>query len=229
MKTVSVLIPVRNEEVALPYVLADVLKVRYSLVKKYNIDVIVIDDHSSDNTYVNAKQFPVTVIKSLQGSGKGCALRTGFSKARGEYVIILDGDYSHQAKDILKLLEKLDDGAGMVIGSRILGGTEEYTRMRAFGNEILTFFLNVFLKSNLTDALNGFKAFRRAIITDFIYTSVDFEIEIELIANTVRKGAKIIEVPTHERARMGGVSKSRIFYHGAKFLIRILYECLLGL
>jgi hypothetical protein len=84
--------------------------------------------------------------------------------------------------------------------------------------------LGVFTGCHLTDALNGYKVFRRDIFTDFEYTSKAFEIEIEIIANTLRKGYRIVEVSSHERARAGGEAKSFVVRHGTRFLLRIMYE-----
>ena len=76
----------------------------------------------------------------------------------------------------------------------------------------------------LSDALNGFKAFRRDVFQSFRYTSKNFEIEIELLANTLRKGYQVVEVSSHERARQGGEAKSRVIRHGTGFLVRIIGE-----
>jgi hypothetical protein len=74
--------------------------------------------------------------------------------------------------------------------------------------------------------LNGYKAFRRDVFDDFNYTSSMFEIEIELIANTLRKGYRVVEVLSHERARAGGEAKSRVIRHGTRFFWRIFTEWL---
>ena len=76
----------------------------------------------------------------------------------------------------------------------------------------------------LSDALNGYKLFRREVFTDFRYGSRNFEIEIEIIANALRKGYRVVEVISHERARAGGVMKSSAVRHGPRFLARIIWE-----
>jgi len=81
----------------------------------------------------------------------------------------------------------------------------------------------------LSDALNGYKLFRRDVFTDFVYTSRMFEIEIEIIANTLRKGYRVVEVISHERARAGGEMKSRVVRHGTRFLARIIWERMRGI
>ena len=159
-------------------------------------------------------------------SGKGIALRQGLAVARGEYLVMMDADYSHRPEDLPQFLTALQEGAGLVVGSRIYGGSDEYTRVRALGNIILTAAFGLFHGRYLSDALNGYKAFRRDVFTDFTYTSADFEIEIELLVNCLRKGYRIVEVQSHERMRAHGQSKSRAIRHGTKFLARILSEWL---
>ena len=126
------------------------------------------------------------------------------------------------------MLESLTEGVGLVIGSRVVGGSEEYTHIRALGNVFLSATLGLCTRRYLSDALNGFKVFRRDVFNDFDYTSRAFEIEIEIIANTLRKGYRVVEVSSHERARAGGVMKSNVIRHGTRFLIRILWEGLRG-
>ncbi len=191
------------------------------------VELIVVDDHSVDGTAEIARSLGARVIRNEgRHSGKGVALRVGFAAARGDYLVMMDGDCSHRPEDLPLLIEALDKGAGLVVGSRIYGGTEEYTRVRAFGNIILTFWFGFFSGRYLSDALNGFKAFRRDVFTDFDYTSRDFEIEIELLANTLRKGYRIVEVPSHERGRHAGVAKSKVIKHGTKFALRVVREWL---
>ena len=89
---------------------------------------------------------------------------------------------------------------------------------------VLNFLVGFFLKRYLSDALNGFKAFRAEIFKEFSYNSRAFEIEIELIANALRKKLPVKEISSHERSRAGGKEKSKVIRHGTKFLLRILRE-----
>lgn len=226
-KKVSIVIPAMNEAENLPVV----LKSANTLIEKekgYDFEVIVVDDHSVDGTSEVAKMDGAKVFRNEYRTGKGNALRYGFERTTGDYIVMLDADCSHNPLDIPKFLEKLEEGAGLVVGSRILGGSDEYTRVRAFGNIFLTFVFGILHRRFLTDALNGFKAFKKDVFWDFEYTSSDFEIEIELLANTLRKGYPIVEVPSHENVRRAGRVKSRVIKHGTKFFLRIIKEWLKG-
>lgn len=226
-KKVSIVIPAMNEEENLPIVLGKVNQLKEK-EKGYDFEVIVVDDHSTDNTYEIAGKNGAKVIRNEYKPGKGNALRYGFERTTGDYIVMLDADCSHNPLDISKFLEKLEEGAGLVIGSRIYGGSDEYTRVRAFGNIILTLIFGLVHGRYLSDALNGFKAFKRDVFTDFRYTSSNFEIEIELLVNTIRKGYPIVEIPSHEESRKAGKAKSKVIKHGTGFLLRIIKEWFKG-
>ena len=228
MQKISIVIPAKNEEETLGYVLED-LNQTISQLPNYEVQVICVDDHSTDTTANIARSFGATVVKNTGKAGKGMALRAGFAASEGDVLVMLDADYSHRAEELPRMLEALTDGVGLVIGSRVVGGSEEYTHMRALGNVFLSATLGVCTRRYLSDALNGFKVFRRDVFTDFQYTSRAFEIEIEIIANTLRKAYRIVEVSSHERARAGGKMKSSVVRHGTRFLLRIFWERLRGI
>ncbi len=229
MAKVSIVIPARNEEVTLPAVLTDIKKT-IAKIPAHSFEIIVVDDHSNDKTASVAGSLGARIIPNARLPGKGHALRAGFEAAEGDIMIMMDADYSHRAEEIPLFLEAISkDGVGLVIGSRIVGGSEEYTPVRAFGNVVLTLAVGLFMKRFLSDALNGYKAFRRDVFTDFRYTSRNFEIEIELIANALRRGYQIVEVCSHERQRAGGQAKSRVIKHGTLFLSRIILESCRGI
>jgi glycosyltransferase involved in cell wall biosynthesis len=224
-RRLSIVIPAKNEEMNIGRVLADLNSTIASL-SGWQAEIIVVDDKSTDRTAEVAEACGARVVRNAGRSGKGCALRKGFENATGDVFLMMDADYSHRAEEIPAMLEAMKDGVGLVIGSRVYGGSEEYTPIRALGNVFLTYAVGLFLKRYLSDALNGFKAFRREVFTDFRYTSTAFEIEIELIANTLRKGYQVIEVISHERARAGGEAKSRVIRHGTRFFWRVFTEWL---
>ena len=219
----SIVIPAKNEEMNLDRVLDDVNRTLAEL-PDYPTEVIVVDDKSNDRTGEVSSSHGARVIRNTGASGKGRALRLGFENSSGEIILMMDADYSHRAEDIPKFLEALKDDIGLVIGSRVYGGSDEYTPIRALGNVFLTYAVGLFLGRYLSDALNGFKAFRRDVFDDFHFTSNHFEIEIELLANTLRKGYRVVEISSHERARAGGEAKSRVIRHGTRFFWRVFTE-----
>jgi glycosyltransferase involved in cell wall biosynthesis len=228
MPSLSVIIPARNEEETLPMVLGDLNAVILQL-HGWDVEVIVVDDRSTDRTAELARAAGARVVQNTSGrSGKGMALRAGFEAATGDVFVMMDADYSHRAEELPVFLDAMKGNVGLVIGSRVVGGSEEYHHVRALGNVFLSATMGLCTGRYLSDALNGYKMFRRDVFTDFRYTAANFEIEIEIIANTLRKGYKVVEVSSHERARAGGQMKSRVIRHGTRFLLRILYEGMRG-
>lgn len=229
MPKVSIVIPAKNEEETLPRVLADLNKVIPTLTG-WTAEVLVVNDRSTDRTTEVARAGGATVIDNNKGrSGKGVTLRCGFEAATGDVICMLDADYSHRAEELPLFLEAIQrENVGLVIGSRVVGGSEEYHHIRALGNVFLSAALGVATGRYLSDALNGYKVFKRDVFTAQGMTAANFEIEIEIIANTLRLGYKILEVSSHERARAGGEMKSRVVRHGTRFLLRIIYEGLRG-
>ena len=227
MTKISIVIPAKNEEINLSRVLQDLSKAMRQL-SDYEFEIICVDDHSTDRTAEVAQAFGAKVIHNKRRSGKGMALRAGFESATGDVLVMMDADYSHRAEDLPLFIHALKDGVGLVIGSRASGGSEEYAHIRALGNVFLSAIFGLCTGRYLSDTLNGYKAFRRDVFTDFHYTSKAFEIEIEIIANTLRKGYRVVEVSSHERARAGGVAKSKVVRHGTRFLMRIFLEGIKG-
>ena len=220
---VSLIIPAHNEEECLAAVLDEVGRLLTEAA--YRIEVIVVDDRSTDGTAAIARRYPfVRLVGNRYGPGKGAALRTGFELAQGTYLAMMDADFSHNALDLPVMIEEVRRHQGLVVASRITGGSEEYTRVRAFGNIVLTWFFGLLHGRYLSDALNGFKIFHRDVFRSFAYTSNAFEIEVELLANALRLRREVTEVPSRERARLAGKLKSSVVRHGSLFAWRILFE-----
>jgi glycosyltransferase involved in cell wall biosynthesis len=217
---VSVVIPARNEEDSIGRVLDEVFT-EIEMLRNYAFEVIVIDNNSTDKTYeIGVSKGAKVLRESLPG--KGMALAKGFEAAAGDIIIMMDADYSHPAREFSRFLEKIAEGYGLVIGSRQLGKSDEYTPTRKFGNLFLTKCFRILFGYYLTDALNGYKAFRKDVVKKHKCSSKDFEIEIELIYYALKEKMTVGEVESHERERFGGEMKSRALVHGPKFLAAIL-------
>ena len=154
-----VIIPAFNEEEALPAVLVD-------LSARPGLDVIVVDDGSTDRTAAAAAAEGVTVLSLPFNLGIGGALRTGFLYAvRNGYerAVQFDGDGQHDADEIPTLLAALADGADMVVGSRFAGKATSYSvsRVRARAMGVLRFTIKTLSGQQFTDTSSGFRAFNR--------------------------------------------------------------------
>jgi glycosyltransferase involved in cell wall biosynthesis len=159
-----------------------------------DIEVIIVNDGSSDNSAELAEAIAgsdkrVRLINHAHNSGKGAAIRTGFSDATGDVIIIQDTDMEYSPADFPKLLRPIVDGrADVVFGSRFRGGEEGRVLYywHSVGNRFLTLLSNMFTNLNLTDMETGYKVIKREIVKDMAFRENRFGIEPELTARLAR-------------------------------------------
>ncbi len=220
---VSVVIPAFNEEKSIGLVLRRTHEVLQKV--RFPYEVIVIDDGSKDQTARVAEDHDVTLINHLENSGKGHALRRGFSKARGRFVVTLDADGAHQPEDIPRLLDvAFSSGAAVVIGSRFSGqlGEGAVSRLHVIGNRIINAVLLLMTGRYISDSQSGFRVYRREALERLSLYSSGYDIETELAVKLLKQGLPVEEVPITCDARHSGHSKVQTFKDGAKILKSIL-------
>ncbi len=164
-------------------------------------EIIVVDDFSTDGTREllmgSLKSRVDRVIFHEQNRGKGAALRSGFSAATGNLIIVQDADLEYDPEDYTKLVQPiLDDKADVVYGSRFIGG--DARRVLYFwhyvGNKFLTLCSNMFTNLNLTDMETGYKVFRREVLEKINVEESRFGFEPEITAKIARIGCPVYEV-----------------------------------
>lgn len=169
-----------------------------------NIEIIVIDDCSTDGTreLIKEKLMP-KIDRALfhkRNCGKGRALRSGFRVAAGDLVIVQDADLEYDPKDYQKLMLPFITGrmdADVVYGSRYMRGG--YYMIKHFwhsqGNKMLTVMSNIFSDLALTDMETCYKMFKREIIQSIKLEEDRFGFEPEITAKLAKRHCKIYEVP----------------------------------
>lgn len=219
---ISLIIPTRNEEGAIGRVLKEIPKNTIN-------EIIVIDGHSTDNTEKVAKaQLRAGKDKFIlqKKKGFGNALQQAFKIAKGDVIIIMNGDGSHNPKDISALIKKIKQGYQYIIASRYIkeGRSDDDTIVRFIGNRILTWLTNLLHGSHVTDSLHFYTAISSKSFKKIHPTSPGFEFCIEILIRAHRAGLKFAEVPVVERARFAGKSKVNAFWAGLKILGMILHK-----
>ncbi len=186
-------------------------------------EVIVVDDGSTDDTTARARAAGATAYRLQRNRGKGYAQRYGVEQARGEIVIVLDGDGQDDPADIPLLLEALRE-ADVVVGSRFLGAQKRgaITRLNTAGNQDLTALINRLFATELTDTQAGFRALRRDCYLRCSPRAVGFDVETDVLLRALKLGLRVLEVPVSRSPRVTGQSRLRTVRDGTRILARIV-------
>ncbi|MEM3641964.1 MAG: glycosyltransferase family 2 protein, partial [Candidatus Bathyarchaeia archaeon] len=140
---ISVVIPVFNEEPTVGNIIERAKKAVETTGLPY--EILVVDDCSTDNSLGVSLKSKVKVLSLKEHMGKGYALRLGFKKAKGDIIVTMDSDGSHNPEELPKLLEPiLKDEADFIIGSRFLNKENVFQkRVNKFGAQFLNFLVRI--------------------------------------------------------------------------------------
>ncbi len=190
----SVVMPVFNEEGTIEEIIRRVLAV------KMRIELIVVDDVSTDGTPAILdrlhKELGFVLLKQPRNSGKGSALRRGFAAVTGDMMIIQDADLEYSPEEYALMTPLITSGrADVVYGSRFLGTHRVFLLTHYLGNRLITFVTNVLYNTMLTDMETCYKLMRVDVLRSMELKSNGFGIEPEITAKVFKRGCKVYEVP----------------------------------
>lgn len=222
-KKISIVIPAYNEEKTIAEIINRVKKIEIGLDK----EIIVVDDGSTDGTRGILKSLTDESLKVIfheKNLGKAAALRTGFSKATGDIVLVQDADLEYDPRDYPRLLEPILDGrADVVYGSRFLGGPHRVLLFWHYvGNRFVTTLCNLCANLNLSDMETGFKVFRREVLERIRIKSNRFGFEPEITVKIGRLRYRVYEVPISYSARDYSEGKKIMWKDGLAAIFHIL-------
>jgi glycosyltransferase involved in cell wall biosynthesis len=203
---VLVVIPAYNEASSIASVVSEVLQVAPK------VHVLVVDDASVDDTAALARRAGADVVTNVFNLGVGGAMRVGFryARARGYAAVVqVDGDGQHDARDLERLVEPIDETAEpmVVIGARFAGaGDFEVPPARRWAMRLLAWYLSRMTRVHLTDVTSGFRAHNRAAVELFARTyPADYLADtVESLVIVTEAGGTVTQVPVTMRTRMGG-------------------------
>ncbi|MCR5417457.1 MAG: glycosyltransferase family 2 protein [Lachnospiraceae bacterium] len=221
-KVLSVVIPCYNEKDNIRQI---VDKVKNSGIP--NQEIIVVDDCSTDGTRQilekEIRPLVSTVIYHEKNGGKGAALKTGFSAAKGDVVIVQDADMEYDPTEYIKVVAPIFDGKARVMyGSRFLNSKAKGYLANRLANRFLTMLSNIFTHQKLTDMETCYKAFARDVIQSIDIQEKRFGFEPEITAKVTRMRIKIHEVPISYNPRTSEEGKKVGFKDGVRAIICIM-------
>ena len=215
MRKITLVVPCRNEERGIGRVI-DQINTEKLRQAGFTIEVLVVDNHSTDRTAQVAKEKGARIVTEPK-TGKGNAIRTGFKNISNDtdYVVMLDGDDTYKPYEMLRLVEPIDSGfADAIIGSRLDGKMNDRSMSMShrLANWFFTFFVRQFYKANVTDTCTGYFAWKKGVIDrlDGQIVSEGFAIETEMITKMARLGFQIYSVPITYDPRSGDSKLSPI-------------------
>ncbi len=210
----SIIIPVFNEEKTVAEV---IMRAQDQDLDKWEKEIIVVDDGSTDQTPEKIKPFAgqIKLLKHSVNRGKGAAIQAGLKVATGDAVVIQDADLEYSPSDWPSLLIELDNPKVMAVyGSRNINPKRSGYFHCVLGVWFLTGLINLLFKARLTDIYTCYKLFRSSLIKELNLSSSGFEFEAEVTAKILKKGLLIKEAPINYYPRKFKEGKKIRFLDG---------------
>ena len=201
---VSVVIPTLNEA-------GTILEILTTFKKELTqpTEIIVVDGDSSDGTKEIVKDANCRLIIEPR-RGYGIALRTGMKHAKGDIIVMVDGDGTYEVRHVNLLLDKLAKSkAELCLATRMYDPNKAMGFMNFVGNKIITFCFDFFYSQFLSDTQSGFRAISRSAIEKVDFKEEDMSFATEMLVKFAKKGFRMVEVPSTYKARKYGRTKMR--------------------
>lgn len=199
--SVSIIIPALNEKLTIGKVIDEIPR-RELQGAGYSVEIVVVDNNSTDGTGRIAEEKGIKVIVEPV-RGKGRSVRTALKSVNGDFIFMLDADYTYPATYIPRMLQVLRKGHDVVIGSRLGGQMRKgaMSRMNLVGNHLLVFMANILYRTRISDLCTGYWGLTRRVIEKLELNAEGFELEAAMFAEIAKKGYDIAEVPIYYRRR----------------------------
>ena len=217
---ISIILPCRNEEKSLDYVLREIK----SVIKENNLNAeIIVSDSSSDSCFEIAKKHKVRIVKHNK-NGYGNAYLEAYPKAKGDLIFMADSDGTYEFKEIPKFISYLKKGNDFVIGDRFSGKMHKKSMPllhKYIGNPVLSGLVRMFYGKKVKDVHCGMRAIKKEKLKDLKLKTTGMEFASEMVIKAMQNNLKIKEVPIEYKERIGK-SKLRSFRDGWRHLRFIL-------
>tara|TARA_Y100000034_G_scaffold47855_1_gene59029 strand:+ start:410 stop:1303 length:894 start_codon:yes stop_codon:yes gene_type:complete len=211
-------IPAYNEEKTLPNVISEIKNAMDDSKYKKNYKILVLNDGSKDKTVEVAKKAGAIVVSHKRNQGLAQTFVDEvkeFLKSKADVMVHTDADGQYPAVFIPKLIEKIEIGYDLVLGSRFKGKIEKMPIMKRLGNIAFSFVFTTLIRKNITDTTTGFRAFTRDVAESITFINT-FTYTQEQILKAARQKFKIKEIPIFARK----TRDSRLFKSPLQYAIK---------
>jgi glycosyltransferase involved in cell wall biosynthesis len=217
VELVSIVIPTLNEA-------GNILEAVTTIEKElaYPKEIIVVDSNSTDGTTEIVKDTSFCKLIIEPNLGYGVALKTGMKNAKGNIIVMVDGDGTYEVRHINRLLSRMiEKDADMVLATRMYDPNKAMGLMNFIGNKVITFFYDFFFSQFLSDTQSGFRAISHDAIDRVELKEGDMAFATEMLVQFAKEGFNMVEVPTTYKARKYGKTKLKKFKSGIEIFSTI--------
>ena len=227
---ISILLPTYNEKENIVRLINHI----ESVVKRENLksELVIVDDSSPDGTAdvvrkLNKKYGNIKVFVRSKKLGIGSAHHFGYQKAKGDIIIAMDTDLSHDPEQIVDMVRKINEGYDIVAGSRHIRGSyyeikNAQTRKKYIASKIGNILTTLISGVPIHDFTNGFRAIRKKVVKNVKTESTGNSFLMEFIVKAHRKGYKVTEIPVTFKDRKFGQSKLQLEKESLKYIKDLL-------
>lgn len=227
--TISIILPTYNERENIRILIPQIEEV----FKNFKHEIIIVDDNSPDGTArysqkLNKKFGNIKTIIRDKKEGIGAALIQGYNEATGDIILSLDSDLSFSPQDLLKVLDKLNEGYDLVVGSRHLN-IKDYEMLSLettikrfvsrFGNKLTRLITGI----DIHDFSANFRGIRKSVWREIKVNDNTNTMLLEMIMSTYYSGFRLCEVQVQFKERVYGISKLNLKLEAPKFLLKLIY------
>lgn len=213
-----VVIPAYNESKAIAGLVAEITKL--------GLEVIIVDDGSSDDTVQIAQANKAKVLHNDTNIGKGASLIRGYNFAISQgfdAVISMDGDGQHSCEDIASFIHKAENSqAALIIGNR-MDSTKKMPFLRVLTNRFMSYLISLITRQSIPDSQCGFRLIKKELLEKLILSTSKYEIESEVLIRAARLGFTIESIPV-KTIYAGQKSQINPFIDTLRFLRFIIKE-----
>lgn len=219
---VIISIPAYNEEKTLPFVLQEIKNVMGN--PRYKYQILVLDDGSRDQTVEVAQAYGAIVVSNKRNRGLAETFKAEMREClnlNADIIVHTDADGQYHSKHIPELIQKIEQGYDLVLGSRFRGRIQEMPLLKRLGNIAFAEVLSSLTKVRITDSTTGFRAFTAEIAREINYINT-FTYTQEQIIKAAKQGFKIAEIPIIARKTRDSRLFKNPFEYALKAWINIL-------